>query len=116
LSRRNQVSSRTLSDLLLVARNRPWFQAWYAALPVAGNSERMIGGTLRKRLHGTAAANNLHAKTGSMGGVSSLAGYVTSRDGRLLVFAMLSNNYLVGGRQVKAVEDQVVTALANKAD
>lgn len=116
LSRRNQVSARTLSDLLLAARGRPWFQAWYAALPVAGNPERMIGGTLRKRLRGTAAANNLHAKTGSMGGVSSLAGYVTSRDGRPLVFAMLSNNYLVGGRQVKAVEDQVVMALANKSD
>ncbi|NWA23465.1 D-alanyl-D-alanine carboxypeptidase/D-alanyl-D-alanine-endopeptidase [Pseudomonas gingeri] len=116
LSRGNQISARTLSDLLLVARSRPWFQSWYAALPVAGNPERMIGGTLRKRLAGTAAANNLHAKTGSMRSVSSLAGYVTNRDGRLLVFAMLTNNYAVGGRQIKAVEDAVVESLANKAD
>ncbi|WP_338526161.1 D-alanyl-D-alanine carboxypeptidase/D-alanyl-D-alanine-endopeptidase [Pseudomonas batumici] len=116
LSRRNQVSARTLSDMLLAVRTRPWFQSWYEALPVAGNPERMIGGTLRKRLRGTMAANNLHAKTGSMGGVSALAGYVTSLSGRPLVFAMVTNNYLVSGRQVKAVEDRVVTALANKTD
>jgi len=116
LSRRNQVSAQTLSDLLLVARGRPWFQAWYVALPVAGNPERMIGGTLRKRLRGTAAANNVHAKTGSMRSVSSLAGYVTSQTGQFLVFAMVSNHYQVGGGAVKAVEDRVVTALANKTD
>ncbi len=116
LSRRNQVSTRTLSDMLVAVRARPWFQSWYAALPIAGNPERMIGGTLRKRLRGTMAANNVHAKTGSMGGVSALAGYVTSLNGRQLVFAMVSNNYLVGGRQVKAVEDRVVVALANKTD
>ncbi|MGY2225599.1 D-alanyl-D-alanine carboxypeptidase/D-alanyl-D-alanine endopeptidase [Pseudomonas gingeri] len=116
LSRRNQVSARTLSELLLTARTQPWFQAWYAALPVAGNPDRMTGGTLRKRLRGTAAANNLHAKTGSMRSVSSLAGYVTNRDGRLLVFAMLTNNYGVGGRQIKAVEDSIVESLADKTD
>jgi len=85
-------------------------------LPVAGNPERMIGGTLRKRLRGTAAANNVHAKTGSMRSVSSLAGYVTSQTGQFLVFAMVSNHYQVGGGAVKAVEDRVVTALANKTD
>ncbi|QXI27622.1 D-alanyl-D-alanine carboxypeptidase/D-alanyl-D-alanine endopeptidase [Pseudomonas vanderleydeniana] len=116
LSRRNQVSARTLSDLLLAVRNRPWFNAWYAALPVAGNPERMVGGTLRKRLRGTAAANNVHAKTGSMRGVSSLAGYVTSGTGQPLVFAMLTNNYRVGGWAIKDIENQVVTALANKTD
>ncbi len=116
LSRRNQISARTLSDLLLAVRTRPWFNAWYAALPVAGNSERMVGGTMRKRLRGTAAANNVHAKTGSMRGVSSLAGYVTSATGQPLVFAMLTNNYRVGGWAIKDIENQVVTALANKTD
>ncbi|AMB84410.1 penicillin-binding protein [Pseudomonas agarici] len=116
LSRSNQISAQTLGDLLLAVRTQPWFQAWYAALPVAGNPERMIGGTLRKRLRGTAAANNVHAKTGSLRGVSSLAGYVTDRDGRLLVFALLTNNYEVAGRQIKALENSIVESLANKGD
>ncbi|MPR00889.1 D-alanyl-D-alanine carboxypeptidase/D-alanyl-D-alanine-endopeptidase [Pseudomonas sp. MAFF 212408] len=112
LSRRNLVSSHTLTDLLLAASKQPWFNAWYNALPIAGNSDRMIGGSLRYRLRGTPAENNLHAKTGSMGGVSSLSGYLTDACGRKRVFAMLTNNYVVAGAQVKALENRVVLALS----
>lgn len=113
LSRLNLVSSQTLTDLLLAANKQPWFNAWYNALPIAGNSVRMTGGSLRYRLRGTPAQNNLHAKTGSMGGVSSLSGYVTDAHGQRLVFAMITNNYVVSGAQVKALENRVAVALAN---
>ncbi|PHN26200.1 D-alanyl-D-alanine carboxypeptidase/D-alanyl-D-alanine-endopeptidase [Pseudomonas sp. ICMP 460] len=116
LSRRNLVSSHTLTDLLLAASKQPWFNAWYNALPIAGNSDRMTGGSLRYRLRGTPAENNLHAKTGSMGGVSSLSGYITDAHGRKLVFAMLTNNYVVAGAQVKAVENRVALALSRWGD
>lgn len=112
LSRRNLVSSQNLTDLLLAASKQPWFNAWYNALPIAGNTDRMTGGSLRYRLRGTPAENNLHAKTGSMGGVSSLSGYITDTKGRKLVFSMLSNNYVVAGAQVKAVENRVALALS----
>lgn len=111
LSRRNQISSQSLSDLLLVARKQPWFATWYAALPVAGDAQRMTGGTLRYRLQGTAAVDNLHAKTGSMQGVSSLSGYLRAADGRRLVLVMLSNNYRADGAPIKALEDRVTQAL-----
>jgi len=116
LSRRNMVSSQNLTDLLLAASKQPWFNAWYNALPIAGNPERMIGGSLRYRLRGTAAQNNLHGKTGSMSGVSSLSGYVTDAKGRKLVFSMVTNNYVVAGSQVKALENRLATALANSTD
>ena len=112
LSRQNLVSSQTLTDLLLAASKQPWFNAWYTALPIAGNTDRMTGGSLRYRLRGTPAENNLHAKTGSMGGVSSLSGYITDAHGRRLVFSMISNNYVVAGAQVKAVENRVAVALS----
>lgn len=116
LSRRNLVSSQNLTDLLLAASKQPWFNAWYSALPIAGNPDRMTGGSLRYRLRGTAAENNLHGKTGSMSGVSSLTGYVTDAGGRRLVFSMLSNNYVAAGSQIKALENRLATTLAQSAD
>ena len=112
LSRRNLVSSHNLSDLLLATARQPWFNTWYNALPIAGNADRMTGGSLRYRLRGTAAENNLHGKTGSMAGVSSLSGYLTDVEGRRLVFAMISNNYLDDAAPIRALEDRVALALA----
>ncbi|WP_278408764.1 D-alanyl-D-alanine carboxypeptidase/D-alanyl-D-alanine endopeptidase [Pseudomonas rhodesiae] len=116
LSRRNLVSSLTFTELLLASARQPWFDAWYNALPIAGNADRMVGGSLRYRLRGTAAQNNLHAKTGSMAGVSSLSGYITDADGRRLVFSMVSNNYLGNAAPVRAVENRVAQALAQWRD
>ena len=47
-----------------------------------------------------------------MSGVSSLSGYITDAHGRQLVFAMLTNNYVVGGARIKAVENRVALALS----
>jgi D-alanyl-D-alanine carboxypeptidase/D-alanyl-D-alanine-endopeptidase (penicillin-binding protein 4) len=57
-------------------------------LPVAGGS-----GTLVDRYHGPAAAGRgwVRAKTGTLTGVNSLAGIVLDAEGRVLVFALLSN-------------------------
>lgn len=116
LSRRNLVSSQNLTDLLLAAAKQPWFDAWYNALPIAGNADRMTGGSLRYRLRGTAAQNNLHAKTGSMAGVSSLSGYITDAKGRRLVFSMVSNNYLSDAAPIRALENRVALALSQWRD
>lgn len=116
LSRRNLVSAQHLTDVLLVTARQPWFDAWYDALPIAGNPERMVGGSLRYRLQGTPAANNLHAKTGSMGGVSSLTGYITDAQGRRLVFSMLSNNYLGDTLPIHTLENRLAVALAQWRD
>jgi D-alanyl-D-alanine carboxypeptidase/D-alanyl-D-alanine-endopeptidase (penicillin-binding protein 4) len=57
-------------------------------LPVAGAS-----GTLADRYHGLAAGGRgwVRAKTGTLTGVNSLAGTVLDAEGRILVFALLSN-------------------------
>ncbi len=111
LSRRNLVPATEFVDLLTAVRSEPWFPAWYAALPIAGEAERFVGGTLRSRMRGTPAAGNVHAKTGSLTGVSGLSGYVTDADGRVLAFSILLNNYLASS--VKGLEDQIAVALAS---
>ncbi|KOX25931.1 D-alanyl-D-alanine carboxypeptidase [Saccharothrix sp. NRRL B-16348] len=109
LSRMDQVSPDQVAALLLAAQREPWFRTWYDSLPVAGKSDRMVGGTLRNRMRGTPAEGNVRAKTGTLTGVSALSGYVTTADGTPLVFAMISNNTLTSA---KPFEDAVAVRLA----
>jgi D-alanyl-D-alanine carboxypeptidase/D-alanyl-D-alanine-endopeptidase (penicillin-binding protein 4) len=109
LTRRNRLTTRALTSTLQKVQAEPWFGAFYAALPVAGNPNRMTGGTLRSRMRGTRAANNAHAKTGTLTGVTALSGYVKGADGRRYVFAMVSNHREASPRPV---ENTFVVALA----
>jgi D-alanyl-D-alanine carboxypeptidase/D-alanyl-D-alanine-endopeptidase (penicillin-binding protein 4) len=113
LSRMDLVRAQDVTDLLIASRDEPWFDTWYDALPIAGNPERFTGGTLRSRMRDTAAANNLHGKTGSLTGVTALSGYVSNADDRELVFAMISNNYLTSPR---SLEDALGVTLASWSD
>ncbi|MEB3372449.1 D-alanyl-D-alanine carboxypeptidase/D-alanyl-D-alanine endopeptidase [Saccharopolyspora mangrovi] len=110
LSRMDGVTPAQLALLLDNAAQRPWAQVFHDALPVAGVSDRMVGGTLRNRMAGTAAANNVHAKTGSLTGVTSLSGYVTAADGRRLVFSVVFNDFLADTPQ--DLEDAIAVRLA----
>jgi D-alanyl-D-alanine carboxypeptidase/D-alanyl-D-alanine-endopeptidase (penicillin-binding protein 4) len=110
LSRQDLLTNRQITNLLVAAQSRAWFPAWYASLPIAGEPDRLVGGTLRSRMTGTPAAHNVHAKTGSLTGVNALSGYVTGADGHRLVFSMLTNNYLVG---VTDLIDAVAITLAS---
>jgi serine-type D-Ala-D-Ala carboxypeptidase/endopeptidase (penicillin-binding protein 4) len=97
LSTRNQVPARLLGEILAAAASpakgpldTQFLRPILTGLPVAGGV-----GTLDDRYarDGKAAAGRgvVRAKTGSLTGVSSLAGVVTDSDGRLLVFALMSN-------------------------
>ncbi|MFC5830237.1 D-alanyl-D-alanine carboxypeptidase/D-alanyl-D-alanine-endopeptidase [Nonomuraea insulae] len=110
LSRRDGFSPGSIVQLLSAVRGKPWFGTWYDSLPIAGNSDRFTGGTLRSRMGNTPAANNVHAKTGSLTGVTSLSGYVTSADGEPLIFSIMLNQYLSGSP--KDIEDKIAVRLA----
>ncbi|MFC8720304.1 D-alanyl-D-alanine carboxypeptidase/D-alanyl-D-alanine-endopeptidase [Kitasatospora sp. NPDC057198] len=110
LSRYDLITPAKMAGLLELAQNKPWFGTWYDALPVAGNPDRMVGGTLAARMRGTKAENNVHAKSGSMGGVDNLVGYATAPDGRRLVFAVLINDY--AGTSPRPVLDAIAVRLA----
>ncbi|WP_344951299.1 D-alanyl-D-alanine carboxypeptidase/D-alanyl-D-alanine endopeptidase [Sphaerisporangium flaviroseum] len=111
LSRLDGVTPGDLAAYLIAMRSKPWYKTWYDALPIAGNADRLTGGTLRSRMAGTPAAGNVHAKTGSLTSVTGLSGYVTSADGEPLVFSILTNNYLSGSPKT-TVEDAIAVRLA----
>ncbi len=107
LSRRNTITAAALVAVLERFHDPLWTSPWMRALPVAGRD-----GTLESRLGGTPAEGNLAAKTGSMSNIRSLAGYVRTRDGETLAFAVIVNNFEGSGRDAEAAIDRVAAALA----
>ena len=106
LSRANRVSARQVVGLLSAMRRTDEADAFESSLAVAGRT-----GTLRKRLRGTAAAGACRGKTGTLNGVSSLAGLCSTRDGHTVAFALLMNGVTVWRAHVQ--QDRVATALAS---
>ncbi len=86
LSRLDNLTPGGLTALLRFMHKHPAWNVFYDSLPIAG-----VDGTLRSRLKGTRAAENLRAKTGTLDDVSALAGYVTAANGRVLVFSFVAN-------------------------
>lgn len=108
LTRTNFVSPRNIVRLLTYMRQSEHFRPFYESLPIAG-----VDGTLRNRMRSTSAYNNCRAKTGTLSFVSTLSGYVTTRDGEELAFAIMMNNHLAPGNVARAAQDRIVTLLAD---
>jgi D-alanyl-D-alanine carboxypeptidase/D-alanyl-D-alanine-endopeptidase (penicillin-binding protein 4) len=107
VGRRNFVTARSVSALLLGMHREKNWPVYFASLPIAG-----VDGTLRSRMIGTPAQNNVHAKTGTLSQVRALSGYVTGRSGQLYVFSLLMNNFPGNARSAGTVQDQFVEYLA----
>ncbi|HZE30804.1 MAG TPA: D-alanyl-D-alanine carboxypeptidase, partial [Actinoallomurus sp.] len=68
-------------------------------------------GTMRNRMAGTPAAGNVHAKTGTLTGVSALSGYVKDPGGQQLIFSIVFNGY--HGGAPTDLQDKIAIRLAS---
>ena len=106
LSLYNYVTPELLVMLLRYAYRTPEiYSNLYPALPVAG-----VDGTLEKRMKGPYTRGNVHAKTGTLTGVSSLAGYCYSANNHLLAFCII-NQGVMKNADGRGFQDLVCTAL-----
>jgi D-alanyl-D-alanine carboxypeptidase/D-alanyl-D-alanine-endopeptidase (penicillin-binding protein 4) len=60
----------------------------------------------------TPAQNNLHAKTGTISGVTTLAGYVTTADGEMLAFSMMMQNFIGSTTPYRRAQDEIGAFMA----
>ena len=103
----NYVSPRLLLEYLKYAYyHRDIFFSFYDALPVAG-----IDGTLKYRMKNTSAFRNVRAKTGSVTGVSSLAGYVKAINGHQLAFVIINQN-VMKLKHARDLQDKICVILS----
>jgi MATE family multidrug resistance protein len=86
LSRQERVSAAALARVLYAAYHSPYQPEFLASLPLAG-----VDGTLHSRLRDS-PAGAVRLKTGSLAGVSAIAGYVTAADGSTYVTVSIVND------------------------
>ncbi|MEJ5889744.1 D-alanyl-D-alanine carboxypeptidase/D-alanyl-D-alanine-endopeptidase [Pseudokineococcus marinus] len=101
------LTARALVDVLGLAAREEELRPLLEGLPVAG-----LTGSLASRLGDEPAARGVvRAKTGTLTGVTSLAGVVVDADGRLLAFAVLADA-VPATEPARAAVDDVAAALA----
>ncbi|CAN5259867.1 D-alanyl-D-alanine carboxypeptidase/D-alanyl-D-alanine-endopeptidase [soil metagenome] len=106
LSRESNITPHALVELLQDREKIDWF---VDALPVSGKT-----GTLRYRLSQNGMAGRVHAKTGTIDGVSALSGYVQGNSGKTIYFSIMANNYTSGSGPIRAKIDDIVEMLASR--
>ena len=106
LCRKNLFSAYVQTMLLEKAIKMKFGEAFKQTLSIAG-----VDGTLRKRMVGTYAENNLCAKTGTLRNTSALSGYASTKDGDQVVFSIINNGPNVSN--YKQLENKIGAAIAN---
>lgn len=110
LARQNLVTSTMTARLLSYMwhhEDADTRTAFLESLPIAG-----VDGTLSSRMRGSAAEGNARAKTGTLGSVAALSGYVTTAGGRTLIVSMMANHHTESSRRPRLVQDRVMDILA----
>ncbi len=106
LSSANLISPLGFVRLLRFIRAHPRYPTFAPGLPQAGGT-----GSLRTRFVGTPLAGRVRAKSGSIAGVNTLAGYIERPGGRPLTFAVELNHHAQSSRAVLAAIDSVVVEM-----
>lgn len=112
ISHQNMIPANDLSQLLYAVQQKNWFPVFENSLPVGGMKDRLIGGTLKSRFTEESFKGKVKAKTGTIGGVSTLSGYVITKSGERLIFSIMFNNFLGESNSIKLLEDEIVKTLA----
>lgn len=107
LSSQNRVSAIELTQLLYEVQSEPFYQTYYNSLPVGGNKDRLIGGTLKSRYHAANLQGRIIAKTGYIEKVNTLTGYMKGISGKQYIFSILIQNQANGISRI----DSTVAAL-----
>lgn len=109
LSAKNLASPLTFASILRSMRRHPRYQSFAAGLPRSGAS-----GSLQKRFLTTPIEHRVRAKTGSIGQVNTLSGFIEPdsildrRARPCRVFSIQANHHTLGGRTMVQAIDSIV--------
>ena len=110
LSHYNLISADLLISVLkyIYYINSDIYEIIINSFPIAG-----IDGTLEERMTAGPAYNNVHAKTGTLTGVSCLAGYLNSGNGHKIAFSIFIENFVFKAKTARLIQDEICQILCS---
>jgi serine-type D-Ala-D-Ala carboxypeptidase/endopeptidase (penicillin-binding protein 4) len=108
LSNDDKITPRAFTRLLAYASKQTWGKEWRETLPVAGTD-----GTLDHRFANSPIKGQMWAKTGTLGEVNTLSGYVNTASGRMVAFSILVNGRYPGSNAENQAIDRIAEAIAS---
>lgn len=110
LSSNDRAGAGDLVQFLRAMNEHPQGAVWRSTLAVSGDQE----GSLRHRLLDSASRGQVEAKTGTLNGVSTLAGYAKAVSGKTYAFAILLNGPGVSESRGHAFQDRLIRTLVQR--
>lgn len=107
MSHKNAIPANAQTLLLTNIRQKPWYNTLLTSMPIAGQKNRLVGGTLKNRLINPLTTNKVIAKTGTIDNVNSLAGYIQAKSEKWYAFSILTQNNRYS--MVPAIDNIVLT-------
>ncbi|KWT75013.1 D-alanyl-D-alanine carboxypeptidase/D-alanyl-D-alanine endopeptidase [Candidatus Magnetominusculus xianensis] len=106
VSRYNLISPDHLVGLLSAVSDLS--EPFIESLSIAG-----VDGTLQFRMRSTPAEERLKAKTGSMAGVRTIAGFTATQDGEAVVFSIMIENFVVDPGVITDIQDRILVLISS---
>ncbi len=110
VSHYNLVTPELILEILkyMYIKSKKNYRILFHSLPIAG-----VDGTLKDRMKKGRAYKNVHAKTGTLSGVSTLSGYLLSKNRHRIAFSIFIQNYVKSGRIARYYQDKICKFLCN---
>lgn len=109
LAPQDAVSAKTFVQLLTIMARSKNKEAWFASLPVSGQT-----GTLKTLCPKTELEGRIHAKSGTIAGTKNFAGYIDMPNGDTWVFAILINSAPGKAKNIQTVIQQYLLDVCNE--
>ena len=104
LSRQNLITPQTLVKILHLMSQTPQAESYRQSLATVGQ------GTLKRRFVNT-SIDGLWAKTGTLTGISALAGYLFNDEYPTIIFSILVNNSELKSKEIRQAIDEIIVNL-----
>ncbi|HEV7692949.1 MAG TPA: D-alanyl-D-alanine carboxypeptidase/D-alanyl-D-alanine-endopeptidase [Hyphomonadaceae bacterium] len=107
LSAYNRVTPRMMARFIHWTTSQPWATDFRSALAVGG-----VDGTISRRFRGTPLEGHIFAKTGTLNATNSLSGFMETKSGQTLIFAIFANDRPSTAAPATNAMDQALLAIA----